>query len=63
MTHYVLYIGMRSLRYNYNMYWGLGLSLLRNSLGGWLNFDVLRKCFLKAGLLYNGGQQERSLKM
>lgn len=63
MTHYVLYIGMRSLKYNYNMYWGLGLSLLRNTLSGWLNFVALRKRFLKAWLLYNGGQQEKSLKI
>lgn len=63
MTHYVLYIGIRSLKYNYNMYWGLGLSLLRNTLGGWLNFATSRKHFLKAGLLYNGGQQEKSLIM
>lgn len=49
MTRYVLYIGIRSSRYNYNMSWGSAVSLLRNTLGGWLNFVTLRKRFLKAG--------------
>lgn len=51
MIHYVLYIWIRSARYNYNMFWGSGVSLLHNLLHGWLNFDTLHKQFLKAGVL------------
>ena len=50
MTHYVLCRCIRSPRYNYSMFWGSGVSLLRNTLSGWLNFVTLRKHFLKAGL-------------
>lgn len=43
-------VWIRSARYNYNVLGSSGVSLLHNSLGGWLNFDTLRKHFLKAGV-------------